>query len=216
MNLSAASDWITKGVAAIGALAGVYTFVTSNADEVTPVVLTLWGLVYEVIIGGVGLVIAAQELRYWRGPAYRRPSYQYRLGFTSSDGKVPTKLEILEGSGRRDQFLTLAFGLGCASLLLPGAYLAMSDDLREGFPISTWSITWFMGILALILTVFMLGSMAWGKLRAQHRARRKKRCGTCGEDCPEVARVCSHCSESFPAWKLLRPSTQGGSEMRQT
>ncbi len=64
-------------MAAAGAAAAIYTFVTRNVGDVLPVLLTMLGLGYEVVLGLSGMLILLLELRYWRGA--RVPPTEPRL-----------------------------------------------------------------------------------------------------------------------------------------
>ena len=205
MNLGAAFDAVTKAVAAIGAIAVVYTFVTKQADTLVPIVLSVSGLAYLVVIALSGLCIVAFELFYWRGPVYRRPSHSYRLMLTRRSGRLPTRLEIVERSRRRDQVITLVLFLLCGAFLLAAVYFTMHLELSNGFPIESWSATWFSGSIALVAIAIVAGRLLWSRVSKGRTPTRKQRCPSCAELCPKQARRCSHCSEFFPAWRLLRP-----------
>lgn len=214
MNLSSAFDAVTKAAAAAGAVAAIYTFITKKASDVLPVVLTVPGLGYEALLGLSGLCIIALELRYWKGPVHRRPSYMYRLMLTRPRGRprIPTDWEIAARARRRDQVYTLLFGLFSETFLGPLAYRGITDDLSKGFPVDSWSITWFSGSLALGAMVFVSGRMLWSWLKGDRVPPRKQRCASCGEFCQKEARVCRHCNEWFPRWKLTSPSRRAQAE----
>lgn len=212
MTLSGVFDVVTKGVAALGALAGVYAFATKNADDIVPVVLTVWGLGYAAILGLCGLAVLIGELLYWKGPVHRRPSYFYRVQLTRPPlGKLPTNWELIARTRRRDQVLTALFGLVVGGLLAYGTYYVMAEELSDGFPVRHWTTTWLFGSLALAVTVVVAVTMLWAVLKKGRTASRKRRCPSCGELCPRQSRVCPHCQEWSPAWKLLyRPQSPSG------
>lgn len=205
MNLLSIFDSITKTVAGIGAAAGAYVFLTENVDDVVPAVLTAWGVAYGVLLGVAGALIAGWEIRFWNGPVHRRPSFAYRLALTRRDAGLPTRWEIIERVRRRDQIATVAFGVAGSALLGPAAYLAISEQLREGFPVERWSTIWFMGTVAIAATLLVLLGLGVVRGRARLASRRRRRCYFCGAMCPGAARICATCSEPFPSWQLLRP-----------
>jgi len=206
MSISSVFDWLTKGATAVAAVAGTWAYLTRNADQVMPVVLTVWGLAYALLIALAALPTLLMELWYWSGPVYPRPSFSARLSLTRRRNGVPTKLEILERARRWDQVLTVLVAAAWTAVLTPAIVLEVQRDLRQGFPIHSWSVTWLLGVFALVGTSVALSSMLWVALQRQRRARRRKTCGSCGGSCPQAARVCSHCSEWFPGWKLLSPT----------
>jgi hypothetical protein len=150
MNLTGAFDAVTKGVAAAGAGAAIYTFITKNAGDVVPVVLTVSGLSYEGLLGVSGLVVVALELCYWSGPVHRRSSHAYRLMLTRMrKPRYPTDWEIVGQARRGDQVGTLLVGVFAAAFLGAVVYLGISEDLSDAFPVDSSSVTWFSGCLAL-------------------------------------------------------------------
>lgn len=205
MNVGSAFDAVTKAVAAIGAIAVAYTFVTKQADTLVPVVLSVSGLAYLAVIGLSGFSIVALELFYWRGPVYRRPSHSYRLMFTRRSQRLPTRLEVVERSRRRDQIVTLIVFMLAAAFLLVIVYSGINSDLGDGFPVESWSVVWFSGSIALLATAIVVGRVLWSWLTQGRTPARKQRCPFCAQLCPKQARRCSHCSELFPAWRLLKP-----------
>jgi hypothetical protein len=91
-------------------------------------------------------------------------------------------------------------------------YVGIRAELSDGFPVDSWSASWVFGSIALCATVLLGGRVLWSWFKGNRVPRRKRRCPSCGELCPKQARVCSHCNEWFPAWKLLSPPSPQGSE----
>lgn len=209
MNVNSLFDGVTTFVAAAGAAAAIYTFAAKNTRDVVPVVLTLSGATYEVLLGASGLLVVFFELRYWNGPVVRRSSYSYRLMLTPQRNGIPTRWEIASRSRRRDQTLTVLFGLFACGLLGVLMYSALSDDLRKGFPVRSWSLTWFSGSVALAAVLFVSFQLMWRLKRQDRLPRRKKRCVWCGELSAHQARRCSNCREPFPDWLLRQTLPRG-------